>query len=112
MKKKLFGIFICMLFIATAIPSFGLAMNITNEKTPSEFTYIIEEMSNSFDTIGMQNDDEIDQQQTTNSGSERIQYLAAGLGQSFVPAATPLTKVSILLTKPSGHPLHRPYPIF
>ena len=97
MQKKMFGIFICMLLIATAIPSLGLAKEITSSRTQ----YLIEENYYTIVSIG-QNDDEVDQQQTTNTGSERIQLLSAGLAQSFMPAETPLTKVSILLTKASG----------
>ena len=100
---KIIGFLICMLLIATIIPSFSFAKEITKESTFIESTYIIEKIDNMLKSFKTQNDDEIDQQQTINSGSERIRGLSAGLAQSFTPTATPLTKVSILLTKNSGN---------
>jgi len=96
MDRKIIGVLVCMLLIATAFPAFGIVEK--NEKSESSFI-IIEKPA-----VSASMGDAIDQQQTTYTSSERIQLLSGGLAQSFRPAASPLTKVAILLTKTSGTP--------
>ncbi len=101
MNRKIIGILVCMLLIATALPVFGFAEK--NEQNKSSFT-IVEKQS-----VTTSMGDAVDQQQTTYTGSERIQLLSGGLAQSFQPATSPLTKVAILLTKTSGVPEYANY---
>lgn len=74
------------------------ANNTENRKSDTSFFGIKERVSN---TIML---DQVDQQQTTNTGSERIQLLSGGLGQSFKPTLPILTRISVLWTKASGDP--------
>ena len=95
MKSKMIGILVVTLLIATAFPALGLV-----EK--SEISCLKIEDSGVITTNIL---DVLDQQQTTYTGEERIQQLnSGGLAQSFIPALTPLTKISVLWIKSSGTP--------
>jgi len=85
MKKKMVGIFVCTLLIATAIPALGLVKESTN---PTTNTIIL---------------DEVDQQSTKIDKAYEIGPSDKELAQSFTPTLPILTKV-ILRLKSTGTP--------
>lgn len=96
--KKTIGIFIMMLMIASSLNVLGFVED--NEKIEASYVYYNEVKGITTTFL-----DEIDQQQTTNTGSVRIQQLdSGGLGQSFIPTKSTLSKTSIQYSKLSGSP--------
>ena len=91
MKKLAVCILVITLLIGIMMPASGLVKR--NEiKT-----------DNSENTLSVLLD-QLDQQQTINTGSERIDVYSAGLAQSFEPSKPILTRISVLWTKASGDP--------
>jgi len=85
MKKKMVGILVCMLLIATALPALGLVKESANQKT---------------NIIVL---DEVDQQSTKIDKAYAIGPSDRELAQSFTPTFPILTKV-ILRLKSTGTP--------
>ncbi len=115
MKKKIVGVLVCMLLVVTMFSVMGAkdneikAINNTaNGKCDTSFFEIEEDTLNikpdnpkDINTVML---DQLDQQQETNTGSERIQLLSGGLAQSFKPSLPTLTRVAVLWEKSSGDP--------
>jgi len=98
MKKKIIGIFVMALLIVTTFP----AVETAEENKKCEISCLKIEDPGAISTTML---DQVDLQQTTNTGSERVQQLdSGGLAQSFKPTKSTLSKISVLLTKTSGSP--------
>jgi hypothetical protein len=98
MRKKIIGILVVTLLITTALPTLGLV----EKNGKSEISFLQIEKPGVITTNIL---DVVDQQQTTYTNEVRIQELnVGGLGQSFKPSISPLTKVSVLWIKSSGIP--------
>jgi hypothetical protein len=102
MNKKLIGIFIVMLLIATAIPAMGLMKE--NKKCNTYFFEIQEVVSNNdLKSVTFNIIDQIDQQQTVDSGFSWSVSENAYYAQSFTPTLGQLTRVELKLYK-QGNP--------
>jgi len=85
MQKKLLGIFICTLLIATALPVMGLTEKIGNQNFNATLV------------------DELDQQSTKTDSAKAVGPSDEELAQSFTPTLPVLTRV-ILRLKSTGTP--------
>ncbi len=98
MKRKIIGILVVTLLIATAIPAMGLMKE--NKKCNTYFFEIQEVVSNNdLKSVTLNIIDQIDQQQTVDSGFSWSVSENGYYAQSFIPTLGQLTRVELKLYK-------------